>query len=217
MSYNAIFDMTDIDDEFEGLPALSLRGKERVRELAEVFTAEREVNAMLDLVPKEASAISSRFLEPSCGNGNFMAAILIRKLNTVYKTYRTARSIEYHSLRALTSIYGIDIDAHNIKEARERMRVIMLDIYSNRLNTSRPTEGYDEAIRYVLKRNVQRGDMINGVSKIRFVEFTAEKQFMFSQKMFRLSDLVQNDLFSRDPAPVGEVAPRPYNELWRPA
>jgi hypothetical protein len=57
--------------------------KERVAEHGEVYTNEREVNAMLDLVKPETERIDSRFLEPACGDGNFMVEILRRKLAVV--------------------------------------------------------------------------------------------------------------------------------------
>ena len=60
-----------------------IKSKERVAEHGEVFTNEREVNAMLDLVKSETDRIESRFLEPACGDGNFLAEILRRKLARV--------------------------------------------------------------------------------------------------------------------------------------
>ena len=57
-----------------------IKSKERVAQRGEVFTAEREVNAMLDLVKNECLRPDSRFLEPACGDGNFLSAILRRKL-----------------------------------------------------------------------------------------------------------------------------------------
>lgn len=42
-----------------------VKSKQRVAERGEVFTAEREVNAMLDLVKQETERIDSRFLEPA--------------------------------------------------------------------------------------------------------------------------------------------------------
>ena len=57
-----------------------IRSKERVSAHGEVFTNPREVNAMLDLVKPETERIDSRFLEPACGDGNFLVEILRRKL-----------------------------------------------------------------------------------------------------------------------------------------
>ena len=61
--------------------------KKRVAEHGEVLTGKREVNAMLDLVKQETERIDSRFLEPACGTGNFLVAILERKLAVVEKRY----------------------------------------------------------------------------------------------------------------------------------
>ena len=62
-----------------------IKSKERIRNHGEVFTAEREVKAMCDLVKDETDRIDSRFLEPACGDGNFLAEILTRKLAIVRK------------------------------------------------------------------------------------------------------------------------------------
>ena len=68
------------------------KSKKRVRDHGEVFTAEREVKAMCDLVKDECDRIDSRFLEPACGDGNFLAEILTRKLVTVRKKYGKSHS-----------------------------------------------------------------------------------------------------------------------------
>ncbi len=44
-----------------------IKSKQRIADYAEVFTSEREVNAMLDLVKQETERIDSRFLELACG------------------------------------------------------------------------------------------------------------------------------------------------------
>ena len=62
--------------------------RQRVADHGEVFTAEREVKAMCDLVKTETERIDSRFLEPACGDGNFLAEILSRKLAVVKKKYK---------------------------------------------------------------------------------------------------------------------------------
>lgn len=53
-----------------------VKSKKRVSDHGEVFTNEREVNAMLHLVKHETERIESRFLEPACGNGNFLTEVL---------------------------------------------------------------------------------------------------------------------------------------------
>ena len=65
-----------------------IKSKKRVADHGEVFTAEREVNAMLDLVKQETERVDSRFLEPACGDGNFLSEVLRRKLKEVRRKYR---------------------------------------------------------------------------------------------------------------------------------
>lgn len=101
-----------------------VKSTERVRDLAEVFTPSATVAAMLDLLPPEMWAVhpSPTFLEPSCGDGNFLIAILQRKLDRV-ATLRKSSSLPagntddavlFHVLEALASIYGVDISHENI-------------------------------------------------------------------------------------------------------
>ena len=66
-----------------------VKSKQRVADHGEVFTNEREVKAMCDLVAQECNRIDSRFLEPACGNGNFLAEILTRKLATAKRLYKS--------------------------------------------------------------------------------------------------------------------------------
>ena len=54
------------------MQAAQVRTKRRVADHGEVLTGQREVNAMLDLVKQETERIDSRFLEPACGDGNFL-------------------------------------------------------------------------------------------------------------------------------------------------
>lgn len=64
-----------------------IKFRERFSNHREVFTAPREVNAMLDLVKGETKRIDSRFLESACGTGNFVSVILERKLHVVKQLY----------------------------------------------------------------------------------------------------------------------------------
>lgn len=86
-----------------------VKSRKRVTDHGEVFTAEREVKAMCDLVGNECIRIDSRFLEPACGDGNFLAEVLQRKLAVVTSMYkRNCSDWERYSLLALGSLYGVD-------------------------------------------------------------------------------------------------------------
>ena len=110
--------------------AKQIKTKKRVKDHGEVFTSDREVNAMLDLVKQETERIDCRFLEPACGNGNFLAEVLKRKLAVVEKRYRTSQlEWERNSLIAISSIYGVDILEDNTLECQERLFAIFSKIY----------------------------------------------------------------------------------------
>ena len=99
-----------------------IKSKERVRERGEVFTAAREVNAMLDLVKDETENIDATFLEPACGTGNFLDEVLRRKLAVCQKRYgKSAADYEKFSFLACTTLYGVDIMADNVERCRERL------------------------------------------------------------------------------------------------
>ena len=97
-----------------------VKSKDRVAQHGEVFTAEREVNAMLDLVKDETMRIESRFLEPACGEGNFLVEILRRKLNVVENRYKKSQTdYEKYSILALSSIYGVELLEDNASICRD--------------------------------------------------------------------------------------------------
>ncbi|MBQ3266954.1 MAG: SAM-dependent DNA methyltransferase, partial [Atopobiaceae bacterium] len=87
--------------------APQVKSRQRVQDHGEVFTNEREVNAMLDMVKQETERIESRFLETACGDGNFLAEVLRRKLAVVNARYRRSLSeYEKYAFIAVGSIYG---------------------------------------------------------------------------------------------------------------
>lgn len=93
-----------------------IKSKHRVANHGEVFTSDREISNMLDLVKNEAENIGSRFLEPACGDGNFLAAILRRKLEVVTFRYRKSQTDwERYAIIALSSIYGVELLQDNVE------------------------------------------------------------------------------------------------------
>ena len=99
-----------------------IKSKKRVSEHGEVFTNEREVNAMLDLVKDETLRIDSRFLEPACGDGNFLIEILKRKIDVVNKKYKKdEKEWEKQSLVAIMSCYGVELLQDNVEVCIDRL------------------------------------------------------------------------------------------------
>lgn len=140
---------------------MQVKSKQRVTDHGEVFTSEREVNAMLDLVKQETERIDSRFLEPACGDGNFLAEILERKLKIVRDRYKKNQpEYERYALLAISSIYGIDILADNVEKCRERLYLIFLHSYRE-LYKKDIKENYLKSIKFILYRNIIHGDALS--------------------------------------------------------
>ena len=137
-----------------------IKSKQRVADHGEVLTGKREVNAMLDLVKQETERIESRFLEPACGNGNFLSVILERKLAVVETRYGKAQlEFERNAFCAVASLYGIDILSDNVSQCRERLFSIFDEVYE-RLFPQTSKAGCRDAIRFVLVHNIVWGDAL---------------------------------------------------------
>ena len=137
-----------------------IKSKERVSERGEVFTAEREVNAMLDLVANECLRPDSRFLEPACGDGNFLSAILKRKLTELRRKYKKSpRDYEKQAIVAIGSLYGVDIMNDNVLTCRERLYAIWNEEYSAHCKSDSSDEARDAA-RFIIGRNIVNGNAL---------------------------------------------------------
>lgn len=137
-----------------------IKSRQRVADHGEVFTPSHIVNAMLDLVKQETERIDSRFLEPACGTGNFLAEILERKLRVVENRYGTSQlEYERYAILAVSSIYGIDILEDNVAECRNRLYNIC-DKHYSALFEKTARDKFREAVRFILERNIIWGDAL---------------------------------------------------------
>ena len=172
------------------------KSKQRVADHGEVFTAEREVNAMLDLVKQETERIDSRFLEPACGDGNFLVEILRRKLTVVKSHYgKNAPDYERYAVIAVTSIYGVDILLDNVDDCRERMFGIFDAEYTANCKKTERSDATREAVCHILKHNILCGDALtmkttNG-EPIVFAEWSAVNSYLIKRRDFRLDKLLE--------------------------
>ena len=124
-----------------------IKSKERVKKFAEVYTPDYIVKDMCDLIPKDVwDNIASTFLEPACGNGNFLVEILARK----YDRCKDVRD----GLVALSSVVGVDIQEDNCAETRERL----LAQFSERFNAN----DFCQVMAYkILQSNIICDDCLN--------------------------------------------------------
>ena len=175
--------------------------KKRVTDHGEVYTGEREVNAMLGLVKQETERIDSRFLEPACGTGNFLTEVLERKLCVVETRYRKSQTeYERYVVLAVSSIYGIDILADNVKECRKRLFEIIDHQYTI-LFQKTAKDGFRNAVKYILERNIIQGDALTlrtvgeNLQPIVFSEWS----FPFNNSQIKRRDYTFSELLQTNP------------------
>lgn len=167
-----------------------VKSKQRVAEHGEVFTNEREVRAMCDMVSQECNRIDSRFLEPACGNGNFLAEILKRKLEVVKNRYKkSADDYEKYSVIAVTSIYGVELLSDNAQECRQRLFDIWNKEYTKNCKTANDT--CRDSVRFILSRNILCGNALN-------MRTDDDKEIIFSEWSLVTGDKIKRRDFRLD-------------------
>ena len=168
-----------------------VKSKKRVADHGEVFTPHWMVEDMLDLVRHESDRIDSRFLEPACGSGNFLVAVLRRKLNTVGVKYgKNDFEKNHHALLGLMCIYGIELLEDNTVECRENL----LDVFSSTLKITQDTDLY-KAASNVLEVNILQGDALSMTNPagepLVFPEWAYLTKGKFQRRDFRFDSLTQ--------------------------
>ena len=174
-----------------------VKSRQRVTNHGEVFTAQREVNAMLDLVKQETERIDSRFLEPACGTGNFLVEILKRKLTVVEQRY-AKNQIEYerYAILALSSIYGVDILQDNVQICRDRLMGIFTRYYQK--NYKELKSDFLRSAEFILSKNILWGDALDlrtpdeSADPIVFSEWSAVNGSMIKRRDYTMHNLLQS-------------------------
>lgn len=208
------------------MPTNQVKSKQRVKDHGEVFTPDFIVNDMLDLVKNETERIESRFLEPACGDGNFLAPILERKLEVVKKKYKSSQiEFERNTLLAVSSIYGVELLPDNVSACIERLYKIVDDIYS-KLYKEKCNVNFRKSLRFVLSRNILQGNALDlktsdGKEYIVFSEWSLANGSSIKRRDFEYRELADFDpktptLFSlREVSDTGETifSPMPIKEF----
>lgn len=149
-----------------------VKSKERVSDAGEVFTPKWVVTDMLNMdgIKEYSYELDKTFLEPSCGNGNFLIQMIIRKLLMC-----KPETFDIDTLEAVGTIYGVDIAEDNIRESRERMYRAVEHNY--KINNREFTQQMREAVLFILCRNIILGNTLeskklveDNTTKNRFLE-----------------------------------------------
>lgn len=163
----------------------SIKSKERVKELGEVFTPKEIVEDMLGLVDKASIEdmsdnangyrgysydLDKTFLEPSCGTGNFLVQIVARKCETAISNYAKHKNItlfELDLLRAVATVYGVDIMSDNVRKSRERVIETIHTAYTSETKHE-VDEQLKDVIEYIVDRNIVFGNTLENKMYFRF-------------------------------------------------
>lgn len=172
-----------------------VKSRQRVADHGEVFTPSHIVNAMLNLVKEESERIDSRFLEPACGEGNFLKEVLTRKLVTVQTKYgKNEFERRHYALLALMCIYGIEILEDNAQLCRSNLAEIFEKFIGNK-----DADQWKKAASAVLAVNIVHADALTmktskGESLV-FPEWGYLGRGKFQRRDFKYDNLTQRSSF----------------------
>lgn len=176
-----------------------VNSRQRVIDHGEVFTPPWMVDAMLDLVGGESKRIESRFLEPACGSGNFLAPVLQRKLAIVQTKFgRSEFNKKHNALISVMCTYGIELLEDNVLECRTRLLTIFCDYLR-----IPETDVLSVAAQKVLAVNIVHGDALSMLTQetspqpITFAEWAYLGKGRFQRRDFRFDALAQMSSFNK--------------------
>ena len=179
-----------------------IKSRERVREHGEVFTAEREVKAMLDLVKDETENIDSTFLEPACGDGNFLDEVLRRKLAVCKKRYgKSAADYEKFSFLACTTLYGVDIMADNVARCRERLYEIWEGSFNGADAAAPRKTDFHDRVAAAVKRVFEKNILLGNALSMKCVDAKGNdlnEPIVFTEWKFTIGDKIKREEYRFD-------------------
>lgn len=208
-----------------------VKTKERMSQFGEVYTSNREVISMLDLVKEETQRIESRFLEPACGDGNFLVEVINRKLQIIEKKHKKNQfDFEKYLILGIGAVYGIDILDDNCITARKRIFDLAIDCYSSYFK-NKINQDLVKSIQFVIKQNIIHGDAltlkkVSSNSPITFSEWSLINN-KIKRRDFTLDELLSNAPFEKGtlfsdlgdnvfiPKPIKEFPPKNYDQLHK--
>ncbi len=111
----------------------------RKRDLNEIFTSPEGVARILDSLkkenPKAFTNPTQTFIDPAAGEGAITTAVLSRKLNSQARktSGTTLEQLQRNMLKALSSVYSVELHADNVAELKKNMQKVFLDHYREQI------------------------------------------------------------------------------------
>ena len=223
------------------MPSGQIKSRQRVSDHGEVFTPAWLVSDMCDLVADECQRLESRFLEPACGEGAFLAEVLNRKLGAAGRKYPgrlLAPDYQRAATQALMSLYGVELLADNARICRERLLALWQTAFQEHCGNA-PDADVVQAAAFILAKNILCGDALSMTcadkSPIIFAEWAFIGPLLVKRRDFRLDTLLaanadaqggqvplgvadvdyDNTRHEYLPKPLREFPPCDYRKIWQ--
>ena len=164
----------------------------KINKFGEVFTKKNEVKMMKKFFIKEINRIESRFLEPACGDGNFLTEILTLKLDTLDKDKILYNKYLSNYISIISSLYGIDILDENVQKCRERLYNICKKFNFN--IGFKDTNLLNRITKIIFKKNIVQGNALTFKNDhnepIIMYEWNIIDLYSVKVKIFEYSDII---------------------------
>ena len=143
-----------------------VKSRHRVKTFGEVFTPRRMVEQMLDLVRPDLETgpgfVDSTFFEPAAGDGNFLVAILQRKLHAIEQRYEPA-TWPMESLLALAAGDGVVILEDNPDAAKSNLLRVFTRFHEQHGVPCGARTNLMRAAVYLVEANIRSGNTLTGL------------------------------------------------------
>lgn len=121
------------------------RSKDRIKKTGEVFTPSWLVKEMLEALPLEVFQDPSKtFLDPACGDGNFLVQVVQKKIDCGAKP-----------LQAMHTTYGVELMPDNVQECKRRLKELVISNEPRHKNTK-----WHEDLDKILDHNIRCHDSL---------------------------------------------------------
>lgn len=173
-----------------------VKSRHRVKTYGEVFTPHYMVNEMLDLVRPELETgpqfVDKTFFEPAAGDGNFLVAILHRKLGAIRRRYQS-EFWPTESLFALASIYGVELLADNHEAAKATLLDEFVRFHERNGVKCGHRTNLRRAATFLIRVNIRQGNTLTGLDATgQLIEFS------WWHRILNIPGTVQREPFTLD-------------------
>lgn len=145
-----------------------IKSQDRVRKFGEVFTPDWMVDKMLDTpgIKEDIEDISKRVLEPAAGDGNFLVAIIERRMEKIIENYsKSLKQFENYALLSISSLYAIELLEDNAQKCVMNMTTSFQKYYYRQASNfgQNIRKSVIDSANHIISKNVVQGDFLKRI------------------------------------------------------